>query len=45
MKVNKIANFINHSEKAQKVLKSINKNPAIYAAGSSFVLAAITKEE
>lgn len=43
MKVNKIANFINHSEGAQKVLKGINKNPAIYGAGASFCLAAIMR--
>ena len=32
MKVNRIANWINHSKTAQKVLKNVNDNPAWYGA-------------
>lgn len=43
MKISRIANFINNSKTAQKVLKSIDRNPAIYGAASSFVLAAVLR--
>ena len=43
MKINKIANFINNSERAQNLLKHIDKNPAMYNAISSFALAAIAR--
>ena len=43
MKVNGVANFINNSKTAQKVLKSINKNPALYSAGSAFIMAAMLR--
>ena len=43
MKINRVANFINHNKTAQSVLKNINKNPAIYGAASSFVLAAVMR--
>lgn len=43
MKINRIANFINNSKTAQKLLKNINDNPALYGAGASFVLAAIMR--
>ena len=43
MKINKIANFINHSKTTQKLLKNVNDNPALYGAGASFVLAAIMR--
>ena len=39
----KIANWINNSEKTQKVLRGINKNPAIFSAISSFALASICR--
>lgn len=41
MKVNRIANWINNSKKAQAILKNINDNPAMYSAVSSFALAAV----
>ena len=34
----KIANYINTSPKAQKVLRGISKNPALAGAASSFIL-------
>lgn len=40
MKVNRIANYINHSKKAQAILRNVNDNPALYGAGFSFLLAA-----
>ena len=47
MKVDKIAervaNFINDSKGAQKVLKGINKNPAVFSAITSFGLASILR--
>lgn len=43
MKVNRIANFINNSKTAQTLLKSINDNPAVYNAVSSFALAAVAR--
>lgn len=43
MKVNRIANYINNSKTAQTVLKSIDKNPAVYSAVSSFVLAGMMR--
>jgi hypothetical protein len=43
MKINKIAKFINESKTAQKVLKNINDNPALYAAGASFALASVVR--
>lgn len=39
MKINRIANYINHSKTAQAILRNVNDNPAIYAATSSFLLA------
>lgn len=43
MKVNRIAQFINNNKTAQTVLKSIDKNPAVYNAVSSFALAAVLR--
>lgn len=43
MKINRVANFINKSKSAQALLKNIDKNPAMYGAASSFVLAAILR--
>ena len=43
MKINRIAKFINESKTAQKVLKNINDNPALYAAGASFALASVVR--
>jgi hypothetical protein len=43
MNVKKIAGFINNSKKTQNILKHINKNPAVYGAASSFVLASIMR--
>lgn len=42
-RVEKIANFINNSEGAQKLLKHVNKNPAVYSAASAFILAGIMR--
>lgn len=39
----KIANFINNSERTQKVLKGIGKNPAVFSAVTAFGLASIVK--
>lgn len=45
MKVDKIAEsiagFINKSERTQKVLKGINRNPAVFGAATSFIVASI----
>lgn len=43
MKVSKIAEFINNSKTAQKILKSVDKNPALYGAATSFALAAVLR--
>lgn len=47
MKVDKIAegiaNWVNNSKGAQKVLKSINKNPAVFSAITAFTLASIMR--
>ena len=47
MKVDKIAEsiagFINKSERTQKVLKGINRNPAVFGAATSFILASILR--
>lgn len=43
MKINRVANFINKSKSAQALLKNIDKNPAMYGAASSFVLAAVLR--
>ena len=47
MKIDKIAQgiagFINKSEKTQKVLKGINRNPAVFGAVISFGLASILR--
>ena len=43
MNINPVANFINNSKTTQKILKSINKNPAVYNAASAFVLAGILR--
>ena len=40
MRPEKVANFINNSKTAQKILKGVNKNPAIYASAASFIFAA-----
>lgn len=32
MQINRVANFINHNKTAQKLLKSVNDNPALYGA-------------
>lgn len=39
----KIANYINNGKGAQKFLKKVNKNPAIYNAGASLVLASLMR--
>jgi hypothetical protein len=39
----KIANWINNSERAQKVLKGINKNPAVFSAITAFAMASILR--
>lgn len=43
MQINRVANFINHSKTAQKLLKSVNDNPALWSASSSFFLASILR--
>lgn len=47
MKVDKvaqnIANWVNNSPKAQKVLRGINKNPAVFSAITAFTLASILR--
>lgn len=43
MNVKKIAEFINNSERTQKLLKHVNKNPAVYSAAAAFVLAGIMR--
>ena len=43
MDVKKVANWINNSERAQKLLKHVNKNPAVYSAASAFVLAGMMR--
>lgn len=43
MNVKKIAGFINNSKTAQRVLKNVNDNPAIYNAVSAFGLAAVMR--
>lgn len=43
MRADKVANFINNSATAQKLLKGVNKNPAVYNAVSSFALAAVAR--
>jgi len=43
MNVQRIANFINHSKTAQSILKSIDKNPAMYSATASFILAGVLR--
>ena len=43
MKINPIAKFINNSKTAQKILKNVNDNPALYGAGASFVLASMLR--
>ena len=37
--INKIANFINNSPRAQKFLKKVSENTSVYAAGASFIIA------
>lgn len=39
----RVANFINNSATTQSALKSINKNPALFNAGSAFVLAGMMR--
>ena len=39
----RVANWINNSEGAQKVLRGINKNPAIFSAVAAFTLASIMR--
>ena len=43
MNVQKVANFINNSKTAQSVLKNIDKNPAVYSAAASFLLAGVMR--
>lgn len=43
MRVDKIANFINNSKTAQKVLRAVSDNPAIASAGVSFIAASILR--
>lgn len=43
MNVQKIANFINNSKTTQTILKHIDKNPAMYTAASSFILAGVMR--
>lgn len=40
MKIPRLASYINHSQKAQSLLKGINRNPAIYNTIAAFGLAA-----
>ena len=39
MRVNRIANYINHSKKAQAILRNVNDSPAIFSTVSSFAVA------
>ena len=39
MAINKIASYINHSQTAQKFLRGVSDNTAIFAAGASFLIA------
>ena len=43
MRVDKIADFINHSKVTQKILRSVSDNPALASAGISFVAASIIR--
>ena len=43
MNVKKIAGFINNSKTAQRVLKNINDNPAIYNAATAFAMASVMR--
>ena len=43
MQISRVANFINHNKSAQKLLRSVNDNPALYGAASSFILASIMR--
>lgn len=43
MKINKVANFINNSKTAQKLLTKVNDNPAICGAAAAFGLAAVLR--
>ena len=43
MKPERVANFINNNITAQKILKGVNKNPAIYNSASAFVLASVMR--
>lgn len=43
MQVSRVANFINNSPKTQKLLKGLNKNPALYGAGISFICASLLR--
>lgn len=43
MRPEKIAGWINNSKFAQSMLKSVNKNPAMYSATASFVLAGVAR--
>ena len=42
-KIHPIANFINNSKTAQKLLKNVNDNPAIYSSIVAFSLASICR--
>ena len=43
MKINKIANFINNSQAAQKVLTKISKNPAVFSTTAACITAGIAR--
>ena len=43
MRPEAVANFINNSKTTQKILKGINKNPAVYTAASAFMFASIMR--
>lgn len=43
MRPEAVSNFISNSKSAQKVLKGVSKNPAVYTAASAFVFASIMR--
>ena len=43
MRAEKVANFISNNPATQKILKGINKNPAVYNAASAFVFASVMR--
>ena len=43
MRVDKIADFINHSKVTQKILRSVSDNPALASSGVSFIFASMLR--